>query len=486
LNADKTEILNLTDSQTTVSDVIYLGHNYALGRVNYIKVCGLWIGDSEEVVYERNVMQKIVLMEGIILSWRRRFLSLNGRMILAKVFLLSQIVFTAQACVIKVKEIKKIERLIYSFVSGNRLLYGPERIARTTLKAPKVGGGINGVDVDSFIKTIVLRQFVKASNNHHVLSAIQLSNFSMQDGISDFASNFLRSHYRKYLDMQFNMPNFDQILTISGIPIRLLVNQKNRAFQLVKEANFENIYSVQCAFANQRLSLTHRNIIAKALPKVCGRMISNNQAMDAVRMMPICMDSDLLDVSQAKPWQIKLGLAEKRLGTLKVDVGKIYKMPQLNVDRKSISNIWSIKNPSLRNVRLKVLYKDIFSNERRFRFGLADSPECTICRAPETVEHQLLTCPNAQIFWNYYYLFTSVRVQSLEDIISASQSTATEIVKSTILKKLIQIDRSTGQPINVVQQECLYYLRLEIIVNQSNQSKQRELQALMNEINNVQ
>ena len=157
-------------------------------------------------------------------------------------------------------------------------------------------------------------------------------------------------------------------------------------------------------------------------------------------------------------------------------------MPHLNVDRKSIRNIWSIKNPSLRNVRLKVLYKDIFSNERRYRFGLVDSPECVICHAPESVEHQLLTCPNAQAFWNYYYQFTSQRVQSLEDIISTSQSTAIEIVKSAVLRKLIQIDRSSGQPINVVQQECLYYLRLETIVNQS---KKGELQVLTDAINNL-
>ncbi len=194
------------------------------------------------------------------------------------------------------------------------------------------------------------------------------------------------------------------------------------------------------------------------------------------------MGDDLLEIRVAKPRQIKLDLAEKRLGSLKVDTKMIYKMPHLNVDRKSVSNIWSIKNPALRNVRLKVLYKDIFSNERRFRFGLADSPECAICQAPESVEHQLLTCPNAQAFWNYYYQFTLQRVQSLEDIISTSQSTAIEIVKSAILRKLIQIDRSSGQPINVVQQECLYYLRLETIVNQR---KKGELQALMDTINAV-
>jgi hypothetical protein len=479
LNADKTEILNLIDSPRTVSNVMYLGQNYALGRVDYVKVCGIWIGDNVNVVYERNVQDKIKIMEGIILSWRRRFLSLNGRMILAKVFVLSQIVFVAQACAIKPKEIKKIEHLIYSFVNGNKLLYRPERIARKTLKAPKKEGGINGVDVDSFVKSIVLRQYVKALSNNPSLSAIQLSNTSVQDEIGDFSSNLLRTHYRKYLDTLYNIPNFDQILTLSGIPIRLLMCQGNRAFQLVREANFENLYSVQCAFANQTLTLTHRNMISKALPKVCGQILSGNQAVDSGRMIPICLEDELLEIRLAKPWQIKLDLTEKRIGSLKVDPKIIYKNPLLNVNRKSIHNIWSIKNPTLRNVRLKVLYKNIYSNQRRFNFRLTDSPACAICGEAESVEHQLLICPNAQAFWTYYFQFTSKRVNSFEDILSASQSTAVELVKSVILRKLIQIDRSFGQPLNAVQQECLYYLRLESIVNQS---KKDELKALMDVI----
>jgi hypothetical protein len=133
-------------------------------------------------------------------------------------------------------------------------------------------------------------------------------------------------------------------------------------------------------------------------------------------------------------------------------------------------------------VRLKVLYKNIYSNERRFNFRITDSPACAICGASESVEHQLLTCPNAQAFWNYYYQFTSHRVESFEDILSASQSTAVEIVKSAILRKLIQIDRSSGQPLNVVKQECLYFLRLESIVNQS---RKDELKVLMDSINSV-
>ena len=44
------------------------------------------------------------------------------------------------------KEVKRIEKLIYAFVNGARNLYGPERIARSNLKAPKAKGGINAID----------------------------------------------------------------------------------------------------------------------------------------------------------------------------------------------------------------------------------------------------------------------------------------------------------------------------------------------------
>ena len=113
------------------------------------------------IEYRLNVTSRIEAMEAIVLSWGRRNLTLNGRMILAKTFLLSQIVFPAQAVLIQKKEIKKIERLIYSFVNGSRKLYGPERIARLNLKAPKEVGGINGIDVDLFIKALAIKQFSK-------------------------------------------------------------------------------------------------------------------------------------------------------------------------------------------------------------------------------------------------------------------------------------------------------------------------------------
>ena len=46
------------------------------------------------------------------------------------------------------------KKLVYALVNGSKVVYGPERIARTNLKASKECGGINGIDVETFFKSI--------------------------------------------------------------------------------------------------------------------------------------------------------------------------------------------------------------------------------------------------------------------------------------------------------------------------------------------
>ena len=65
--------------------------------------------------------------------------------------------------------------------------------------------------------------------------------------------------------------------------------------------------------------------------------------------------------------------------------------------------LWKIRNPVLRSYRLKLMYKDIYCNERRARFNLCDSPNCPICGELETVTHQLFDCKNAKRMWVVYY-----------------------------------------------------------------------------------
>ena len=217
LNAEKTEVLNLIVSNNNLSRIRYQDLIFTLARVDAIRICGLSLSNIPELDYQRNVLDAISRMEGIISSWRKRTLTLNGRMLAAKTFVLSQIVFQAQVVTIATKEIKKIERLIYSFVNGAKSLYGPERIARRRLKATKEQGGINGVDVDSFIKAIQVRQFNKALHKHRILGTLQLSHRGCNDDLSSSVMSFLRAHYRSTLNS--GILDLQQITQVSGIPL---------------------------------------------------------------------------------------------------------------------------------------------------------------------------------------------------------------------------------------------------------------------------
>ena len=95
-------------------------------------------------------------------------------------------------------------------------------------------------------------------------------------------------------------------------------------------------------------------------------------------------------------------------------------------------NLWKIKNPHLRNYRLKVAYKDVYSQERRFKFRLNDSPQCRICKnRVESVQHQLFECRNAQRMWQIYVDMFADNI-SFKNLVCVGNFPAAEIVKATI------------------------------------------------------
>ena len=116
-------------------------------------------------------------------------------------------------------------------------------------------------------------------------------------------------------------------------------------------------------------------------------------------------------------------------------------------------------------MRLKVLYKDIFCNERRYRFGLTNSPTCDICGQIESVEHHLFSCQNAARLWTLYHRITQQTMHSLLDVLMCSKETAYEIIKAIILKALIQIDRSKDRNDREIIAQCLFFLKIEARAN---------------------
>ena len=112
-------------------------------------------------------------------------------------------------------------------------------------------------------------------------------------------------------------------------------------------------------------------------------------------------------------------------------------------------------------------YKNIYSNERRHRFGLTDSNLCVGCGQIETVTHQLFECSNAVRLWNMFNGTSGTNVGSFQDLILGSDIIELEVIKAVIIKALIQINRNHNVPVRMIARECAYFLRIEAILNPS-------------------
>ena len=475
LNADKSEVLNLIHSPNTQSAVTYMNAVHQLGRKDKIRTCGIWLAESPETEYQENIISRIQVMESIVLGWGKRQLSLNGRMVLAKTFLLSQIVFPAQVVEIQKKEIKKIERLIYSFVNGAKNLYGPERIARRHLKASKDLGGINGIDVECFLQSIVVRNYCKAASQHRALRELQHSTMASSDDISRIAQKILRANCRKFAE-QFSIPDLRELGLISGIPLSNLVLPDTRASESAIRESFESLASLQMAYNSGGRLRKAAIVTMRAIPKQFSTLIRGGEIVQSETKSVWFSGSviNIADSLSSKALRIEIMAGKHPL--LEIRLEKIYKRadwpPPPRVEYTDLyRNIWKIKHPSLRAIRLKTIYKDIFSNERRYRFKIIDSPACEICGLPETVEHHMFQCRNAARIWALFQRITGVKIDSLFDVIDCSQHRELEIIKSSLIKALIQIDRSKNCSDSALIAECGYYLGIEARVSKNSSEK---------------
>ena len=81
----------------------------------------------------------------------------------------------------------------------------------------------------------------------------------------------------------------------------------------------------------------------------------------------------------------------------------------------------------------------MFSNKRRFKFGIIDNKDCPICGEIETKEHQLIFCRNASRLWD---IAKSLQIHADgvnhgPNFILVTNDIHYEILKSVIFKMLL-------------------------------------------------
>lgn len=454
LNASKTELMStaIAPPQSAPLLVQYLGDEVSLVTVDRLKVCGNTVTVDREVRYAENVTKRISKLEHITRIWKSRNLSLNGKMIILKTFALSQLVFVSQFMNISPTDVKYIESICYNFAwNGKR-----DRIKRAVLKSSKDQGGINGIDVDCFLKAIKVKQFLKADAKSESLSSIQASPDSFEP-IKIIARQCLYKLYKAHSIglSERNLSN-DHKVILANYDLRGFLKPGSKAEHIL----FNNEIKTFAQLLDSTLTRRSMNTVLRALPLEFKATLTGDYEYRLPQFgthngnRQVCFLTCPTKVIQQELKSVMKKVCPPREW-----------LPGTVVNWR---RLWNIKNPTLRAIRYKIAHNDIFCNYRRFKCKLNIDDKCTICGETESVLHQLFECQNAQRLWLTVNKVLCTPIASLKDIVETNRSASEEILISAILKALIQIDRSAKTPTKALLMSALCYLRIEEWVSKGN------------------
>jgi hypothetical protein len=180
LNVKKTEIMLLgkgIDNKREKFEIMNGNETYTIIDQDSVKVCGITFSRDESISYKENVINKIDKMEKKLTLWRMRNLTLQGKILIAKTFGLSQLIYSMRAITINKKEIKTIDNVIYKFIwnikpSSTR---SSGKIRREILQNSLCEGGLKAPDINSLDLALKYKHLIRCFTINHPINTVTRS-----------------------------------------------------------------------------------------------------------------------------------------------------------------------------------------------------------------------------------------------------------------------------------------------------------------------
>jgi exonuclease III len=114
-----------------------------------VKCLGVYVGHNKEECYNKNFIDKCNSLEKILNVWKKRYLTMYGRVLIIKTLGISKLTYIFSILHVPEEIIKIVDKICYHFLWNNK-----ERIKRRTLIRKSIDGGIGMIDIECFIKSL--------------------------------------------------------------------------------------------------------------------------------------------------------------------------------------------------------------------------------------------------------------------------------------------------------------------------------------------
>ena len=400
-----------------------------------VRYLGFYISLNEQVVCKANWENKLEKMQRLLDNWRKRNLTLFGRVTVVKTLVLSQVVHLLMFNSVPQVIIKKINKMFFRFLWQTKV----EKVRRCDVVKNYINGGLRMVDVEKMVLSFRLRWIGRLVDGSDAIWK-KLANywFNRFGGLnlllnSDYQEHNVQSIFGNHMPLFYielirawalvdrglweekpkvekNILWHNKSITIdkktlfnkewfeSGI-IRLEDILLNGRFKKV-----EDIVSILKFRNSKRCAIFYYAKLRQAIPKIWLTQISNKSKEDPLPLHTptIRAGKSVIALSKITSKYFYNHFIEQEGATTRCC---FYWEDKLRVTLPWSAcfkrNLVFVKESKLKEFNFKVLYNLLPVKRNLCKWNLSDNAKCNICHVDEDIEHALVTCTLNSSFWSY-------------------------------------------------------------------------------------
>ena len=410
LNADKTEILQIKSGGVNnigTFRVRYLDNEFEIKSKQEVKVNGILLQQNSDEQKRRNVMQAIERMETRFKAWTRRRLSTLGKVLIAKTFGISNVIYLMQSIRLNATDYKNINAALFKFIWNRNYLApkAPERLKRSIMNKAIHLGGYGMLDVSKLDESLKIKAVGRLLTSEHpflklVRSKVRLESFFDPkceveiDGVAVHGLQLLGADRRELLECEnhFNDRKF------------LSLVKDMRLSQIVKPGMRQSLAYFNIWHRGRRkvgdLTLQDLNAMSRIVE---GGLLTRLKDKHRINSNPP-QESDQRLYFNGKTWRDLVSMSSREIREIRSDKEPmcLFKVGMALTPAESIN--WfnllrKLTSTRHKDTLLRIIHGEIYTKAKLFRFNLIDNPGCPRCGLLEDLNHKIFECTYARRIW---------------------------------------------------------------------------------------